>query len=128
MKDTIYGKSSRNGILIGKASINGGFVIARFDYGRVIFFEVHVSNIVIYFPYGPSPTSLVKHWKLLEPFIFGDPYRGYLKRSIDIHSQHWGKMSMDVGLTDILLNYQSEEWSLDGSSATMALGFMSCRF
>ena len=79
MKDTIYGKSSRNGILIGKASINGGFVIARFDYGRVIFFEVHVSNIVIYFPYGPSPTSLVKHWKLLEPFIFGDPYRGYLE-------------------------------------------------
>ena len=63
-------------ILMGKSSINGGFVIAMFDYRRVVFFEVHVSNIVIYIPYGPSSTSLVKHWKL-ELFIFGDPYRRY---------------------------------------------------
>ena len=37
-------------ILKGKSSINGGFVIAMFDYRRVVFFEVHVSNIAIFDP------------------------------------------------------------------------------
>ena len=76
MKDTIMENLLEMEILMEKSSINRGFVIAMFDYRRVVFFEVHVSNIVIYFPYGPSSTSLVKHWKL-ELFIFGDPYRRY---------------------------------------------------